>query len=286
MTGFASVRETRDPSPETCHLESLNAMSDVALVERLESALYETAGRGGIGELVRRPDWVQLTTPEAKTPFRNGILRSIVTVDALAYQIERAVAHYRRYGVPFRWFVTPSTRPVDTGDALIDAGFVHADTLHAMAASPADFPEPRRDDVTVEVVGPDTVETWLSVEQRGWGMPDAGIERFRKEVISEVVAAPEPTSIYYLARLDGEPAGTASVALCGDSAHFKGSVVREEFRRRGIYTELIYARMRDLRARGIGLATIHGREATSAPVCAKLGFETACRFHVYEMADR
>jgi GNAT superfamily N-acetyltransferase len=260
-------------------------MTRAELIERLESVLYDSAGRGGVGELVREPDWVQLTTPEAKTPFRNSVLRSVVSVDALALRIERAVAHYRGHGLPFRWFVTPSTRPVDTGDALLDAGFTHADTLHAMVARPGAFPDPSRDDVAVEVVTPDTIEEWLSVEQAGWGMPDAAIVRFRKE-LTEALSAPEPASVYYLARLDGRPTGTASFSLHGDFAHFNGSVVLEDCRKRGVYTELIYARMRDLKTRGIELVTNHCREATSAPVCAKLGFEAACRFYVYEFSPR
>ncbi|MHC4848000.1 MAG: GNAT family N-acetyltransferase [Planctomycetota bacterium] len=47
-------------------------------VERIERALCENNGRSGMGKMVERPGWVQVTDANAKTDYRNLILRSVL----------------------------------------------------------------------------------------------------------------------------------------------------------------------------------------------------------------
>jgi hypothetical protein len=61
-----------------------------------------------------------------------------------------------------------------------------------------------------------------------------------------------------------------------------GGNVLEPYRGRGIYRALIDVRLRDIAARGFTLATTQAREATSAPILERLGFETLYRGRVYK----
>jgi GNAT superfamily N-acetyltransferase len=252
------------------------------LIRKLESALRVGEDRLRLrgAELVWTADWARITTPDARTHYHNGVLRSILAPEALESRIDETIAHYGRLGVPFRWMVTPSTRPRDTAEALLRKGFVHAETLHAMVADPADFPAHAGGEVTVEMVGKEGLDTWVACTGRGWSMPPPALERFRQE-LTRAIARPDPTSLYFLARYRGAPAGTSSLSLKDDFAHFDGAAVEEELRGRGIYRAMVLERMRVLRERGIRLVTNHCVSTTSAPICAGLGFRLVCTFEVY-----
>ena len=85
----------------------------------------------------------------------------------------------------------------------------------------------------------------------------------------------------FVAYCDGAPAAAASYVPFARSAFLMGGVVLTSYRGRGLYRALVHARLAHARARGITLATSHAREATSAPILEKLGFETVCRFPMY-----
>jgi ribosomal protein S18 acetylase RimI-like enzyme len=246
----------------------------------LESALYASGDRIGDGRLSRTGDWVQLTTPDAKTHFRNGILRSIVAPTDLERRIDATIAHYREVGVPFRWMVTPSTQPRDTGSVLLRRGFDHIETLHAMVADPAAFPPHAGGDVTVERIDATGIDLWVECAGRGWKMPPDAIARFREE-LRRAFAQGDPSRSYFLARVGGVPAGTSSLKLMEGFAHFNGAEVDEAFRGRGVYRAMVLERMRFLRDRGVAIVTNHCVSTTSAPICARLGFRTICVFDVY-----
>jgi len=254
---------------------------DRALIAKLESALYASGDRAGDGDLVRNDEWVQLTTPEVKTHYRNGVLRSVLAAEALPDRIDRMIAHYRSVGVPFRWMVTPSTRPLDTGEVLLGRRFEHVETLHAMVADPAAFPpHAAGNGIRVERIDEGGIDAWAECSGKGFKMPQAGIERLRVE-LKQAMAEPEPTRFYFVARERGVPAGASSLRLLDGFAHFNGAAVPEEYRGRGVYRAMVLERMRFLRERGIPLVTNHCVSTTSAPICARLGFRFVCAFEVY-----
>ena len=254
------------------------------LVDTLESALWGDGDRLGDGQLVRTEEWVQLTTPVAKTHFRNGVLRSVLAPEALGARIDATIAHYRDLGVPFRWMVTPSTRPLDTAELLLRKGFEHVETLHAMVADPAGFPVHAGGDIKVERIDKSGADTWVECTGKGWNMPPDALERFRAE-LRRALAKADPIRFYFLARHRGTPAGTCAIRLDKGSAHFSGGEVREELRRRGIYRAMVLERMRFLRERGVTLVTNHCVSTTSAPICARLGFRRVCDFEVYRFGS-
>jgi GNAT superfamily N-acetyltransferase len=255
----------------------------VTEIERIEHAMYATANRLGGGSLTWTDDWVQLTTPDAMTDYRNLVYRSILPDQDVDARIEEMIRFHEELGVAFRWWVTPSTRPVDMGRRLEAHGFVQVDDVEGMVADAASFPEPASADITVEKVGMDTAEAWLDATCRGWDTPPAARERFRMEVEREL-CNPDTRCHYFLARWRGEPAGSGGLTYVDDFAHFSGSVVIKEFRRRGVYGELILERMRHVREAGLRVVTNTCVKTTSAPICAARGFRGVCEMQVFRHA--
>ena len=250
------------------------------MIDLVERALVEGADRGGAGALEEGDGWARLTTAAASSEFRNAVLRSRLEPEEADARIEETIAHFDALGTPFRWFVTPSTRPRDMGERLLRRGFRLAPVIAAMTARPGDFPRPDAPDMDVVDVGPAEADAWVDTLRRGWDMPPPAVARFRAEIEGGLAARPR-RSFYFLARWRGEPAAEGSLTLFDGYAHFDGSTTVPAYRRRGLYRALILARMAFLRTRGVGLVTNHCRADTSAPICARLGFEKACEFRAY-----
>jgi len=86
-----------------------------------------------------------------------------------------------------------------------------------------------------------------------------------------------------LATIDGEPAGSASMSLFPPvGAIINGGAVRPKFRGRGIYRALVAARLGLAREAGVGGGLVVWGGDMSAPILARLGFETvgSRRFYV------
>jgi len=251
-------------------------MNDVELVER---ALCENNGRSGMGEMVEGPGWVQVTDANAKTDYRNLVLRSVLEADEADARIEAAKQHFAKTGVDFRWWVTPSSRPLDLAERLERHGMHLADTVIGMVADPAAFPGRESPDVEIRAVTSEELDLYADVTSEGWGSPPAARDRFRKIAARELETLGERTT--YLVFYRGEPAGTAGLSFLENSAHFAGSVVLPRFRGRGIYRVMIEERMRIVRERGVAIVTNHCRASTSAPICERLGFRRVCEMQVF-----
>jgi len=86
----------------------------------------------------------------------------------------------------------------------------------------------------------------------------------------------------YLARWGGEPVGTAGFIVKPRCAYLVGGNVVSTHRGRGVYRALLDERLRRASELGVTLAVTQAREATSAPILEKLGFETLYTSHIYK----
>ncbi len=247
-------------------------------IAKLERAFCELQDLGDL-QLESDDSWLRYTQPSAPTQFRNGVLRSILEPDEVQPRIEETIRHFDDHNLPFRWIITPSSRPLDLPQALMANGFAHFETLRGVTAAPANFPPPD-DDIEIVEVDERLVEDWLLVNREGFGLPDQAVPRFRKVHLMRL--AEEPRREYsFIARVDGEPASAGSFIRVEDFAHFSGAATRKSFQRRGLYRRLVLARMARLRELGISLVTNHAVATTSGPLCMKMGFEHVCDFEVF-----
>ncbi len=253
--------------------EPVPAPSHDRLIERLEFVRCHAL----LGDVERSPGWVRMTMAKAPTHFRNGVLHAVLEDDQVDDRLCATIAHYTALGVPFRWDVGPSTRPRDMAERLKAVGFRYFETVEGLVGHASRFDGARHD---VIEVGPERIDDYLRAMQRGWNMPPAGTARFREECELEF-ARPQRMTHYFVARVDGEPAGASALAMHDGFAHFSGASVDPKFRGRGAYRRMIEYRMAFLRERGMDEVTNHCVAATSAPICKRLGFERICDFDVY-----
>jgi len=225
-------------------------------------------------QVIERPGWYQVVTPSDPSGALNEVLWSDLPDgpdDPVDERIASVIHGYGRLGVAFKWCVWPWSRPADLAERLT----AHRLTSWSARGMTIDTGAPFTPGDTVVTEVSDEVGDFAAVWSEGWGEPldsaRADAERM----------ADDPRQHLFVAWCDGEPAGVATTLDQPDAGYLQGAVVLPRFRGRGAYRSLIAARLRQLAARGVTLATTHAREATSAPILARLGFRTEFRYQVF-----
>jgi GNAT superfamily N-acetyltransferase len=225
--------------------------------------------------VIERPGWFQLVTPSFTNGGLNEVAFSALSADEADAVIARTIAEYAALDIKFRWIVGPKSAPADLGERLIRGGMLLGHDAFGMVRSTEALTITVDPAITVEAVTAATVDEFSAVMAAGWGVPQ---EQFAR---ANAAALASTTQHLVLARVDGEPAATASFITFPRSAYLIGGVVLPRFRRRGVYHAMVAHRLDAARARGIGLATSRAQATTSAPLLERLGFTTVCAFTSY-----
>ncbi len=145
------------------------------------------------------------------------------------------------------------------------AGFENV--LGLPLTDPDDRDDRRGTHITVAECVASEAGAWLDVVAGGFAHPDevpaqAAGQEYPREAIERVYEdfAAVPGFRRYLARVDGMAAGGAGVREFEGVAQLCGAATLPAFRRQGVQTALLHARLRDARRRGCDLAVI-----TTAP---------------------
>lgn len=177
--------------------------------------------------------------------------------------IDETISRHRALGVPWKWVVHPCSRPRDLADRLArraadawDARAMYADPRRPIAGAP----------IEVERVEPGDPR-FAAVFAEGWGSDPA-------QTAADLRASP-PSHRHFLALDGGQPVGAATSVARERSIHLTAAAVLPAHRGKGAYRALVRARAIDAAERGHTLVTTQARDATSAPILARLGFRTA-----------
>ena len=128
--------------------------------------------------------------------------------------------------------------------------------------------------MTVEQVAHGVLEPWLEVLIDGFVAPDAtGVpgETYPRSIMEDVTLdfARTPDVRRYLARVHGEPAGSASARFDGGVAEMCGAATRPALRRRGVQRALLQRRVEDARAAGCEVAVVTTSPGTQSQANAE-----------------
>jgi len=228
-------------------------------------------------QVIARDGWYQTITPSTGTTQGNEVVWSRLAPEDVDRVIGETIAQYAVHRVPFRWTVGPLTEPADFGGALERHGFATY-PVRGMSLGPSAWVAKPRPGITVERVTEATLPTYYEAFERGWD-----------------TVAPDPAAwcadhgramatgrfFFYLARVDGELAGSAGFVTKPRCAYLIGGNVLAPYQKRGVYRALLDARLADIAAHGSPLAVTQAREATAAPILEALGFETLYRSNTY-----
>jgi len=126
----------------------------------------------------------------------------------------------------------------------------------------------------------DDFEVWLEAVVDGFAHPDEqGVpsdESFPREVLKQVMREISCLEgfVRYVARVDGEIAGGGSLRLSEGVAQLAGAATLPQFRRRGVQSSLLTARLADARAEGCDLAVVTTQPGSkSQQNVSRQGFE-------------
>lgn len=212
-------------------------------------------------------------------PFFNGVARTNLD----AHEVEARFERLRAENCPFRWWVTPSTRPEGLGARLVELGLVHGYDSPGMIAdlsrAPLDVPAP--DGVTIErLVQAPALEDWLNVFMTVFALPEERRAIFR-DTYTRIGFGDGIAWQHFVAYEAGLPVATASVHVDGDLAgvYFVATLV--EARGRGIGAAVTRESMRFARDAGATRAALQSSDS-GFNVYRSLGFEHRCDVSAYE----
>jgi ribosomal protein S18 acetylase RimI-like enzyme len=251
----------------------------------IDASLVETSIQAPIGSAILEPDariihrenWYQIITPSVKEASVNEVILSRISDSEAPKRIEETFEIYRNHQLPFKWCIGPmaNARAIEP---RIQPKAQESWDYRGMAVE-CKMEIIASENVEVSLVTSDNFDQFLEVFLAGWG-----IENFRESTRArlERISKSDTAFPYFLASIAGTPVGTAGTVLKNGYGYLVGAVVLEEFRGSGAYRALLRERLRDLKDRGMPYAVTHAREATSAPILQKLGFETTFRAKIYK----
>jgi GNAT superfamily N-acetyltransferase len=147
-----------------------------------------------------------------------------------------------------------------------------SNTLYRPLSPGEAFPEPPAG-VEVRAIAPEEADLWSRTACQGF----AGLFPVTAELL-EIVAcvARSPLSVYFLAAIDGVPAGAAAFCVHEGVAVVNGASTLPELRRRGVQRALLLARLERAARAGCDLAMTNTQPGSGSQRNAeRLGFRVA-----------
>lgn len=220
--------------------------------------------------IIDQADWHQVTTPSFTSGGLNGIARCRLPEAALEARIERALAGYG--GLRWRWTVGADDT-LGLADRLRARRLPERSVLGLWRQTDLSVPDGAE---VVEATRPDDVAAFSAVMAEGWSAPLAPLLAYN----TRLAATPTKQRLF-LARVNGEPAGSAGLAIVERSVYLIGAVVLPRFRGRGVYRALLNSRFSIARSLGKAIVTCQANPQTSGPILQSLGFRSVGTFPVF-----
>jgi len=255
-------------------VDPLRAMAD-AVGELLRSS----EGVAGVTSVIR--DDLVMGSLGIATPPLNGVWLARFDTATAETSIDQTIGWFDRHGMPFTWWIGPDSTPADLADRIARRGFRLDEAavpgmVIDLAALPDDPPDRA---VTVErVTDFAAFREVCRVVVEAFAAPPALQPAI--EVFAELGFAADNPQQTFLARLDGQPVGTALGVRAGGVLGIFNVATISAARRRGIGRAVTLAALRDGAAAGCRMAVLQASEM-GHPVYERLGFRDFATYDLY-----
>ena len=226
-------------------------VSPAGLAAALEANVLdriERLGRAPVAELRDDGDLLRYATG-IPLPLLNGVLRARLAEGDASRRVAQALAWFGERGLPFTWFVGPSSRPADLGQHLAAHGLVRggppgmAVDLHGLNDA---LPMPEGLSI-VPVEDEAGLQQWVRVIVASFRLPPATEGPLAALYGSLGLGWP---ARLYLGLWHGQPVATSKLLLSSGVAGIYWVGTLPEARGRGIGTAITLAPLREARALG------------------------------------
>jgi hypothetical protein len=198
--------------------------------------------------------------------------------------IQHVIKRYQQEEKPFSWVVGPTSQPAHLGERLIAAGLTRADdkSMWGMVLRDLNVPIPVNPAIRVQQVTIEEYETHIPMMVQAFG--SGTTEEVFRMAISGHKTRGDRCKCYLAYVPDNEEAVAFSMSISMNDRRIVslgGAATLPAHRGKGIYSSMVAKRLEDARAMGATHAIINAMKTTSAPICAKIGFEIACGIDIY-----
>ena len=219
------------------------------------------------------PDMIW-TLSDAPYPLFNSICRARFAPQDADEAIKIAMARCALKRVPMLWWTGPQSEPADLEDRLIAHGF-YADYSTGMSVDLSAVGRTEYGGFAFEPVSSSMLTEWCRVLCEGFGAPIEFGDAFSEFARAVGLESPSPLR-HYLAFVDGEAAGTASIFYGAGVAGIYDVSTLPSHRRKGIGAAITRAAMHVAREDGYRMAILHS-SALGHRMYQSLGFKECCR---------
>jgi GNAT superfamily N-acetyltransferase len=255
-----------------------DAAAATALDANFAALIRWYASRPG-GEVVEGDDVTVCSTGLA---FRS--INCAVDIDLDPATADERIAEiggwFGERGLPWRWLVGPTSRPVDIGDRLVRAGYALVGDSAGMALDLGGFePEPPPAGIVIETVDDLAgLDAWEALQRRALALDETRTRAWR-DAHDRALSAEVPLRDW-IARLDSVPVAAAALFIGGGVAGVYNVATVPEARGHGIGRAMTVTTLVEAVARGQRTAVL-GASDLGYPVYRRLGFREVSRLRSY-----
>jgi GNAT superfamily N-acetyltransferase len=227
----------------------------------------------------RGMSWFETPIP---VPPYNMVVRCRAT-DAADLAIGRVFAAFRARGVPFLWFVHPSSEPPDLRRRLGARGFEELELITGMAADLVDLPSrpPVPADVEIRAVTPEhELGAYVEFVAGRWSVPDTARPHLDRIAQTFLIGAPGSPNRAWIAVNDGRAVAKIFTHDCDRIVGVYGMATRVEARGLGLGRLLCIEALAAARDRGCRGAVLHSTSMAMS-LYRSVGFQEVAPFSLY-----
>ncbi len=256
-------------------------VAEDALILAIESSLQVYPPVSGLSEDLGVKG-VRGRVSDLSHPLANLVGMADIAPDAVEATLKMVRNRYSGGRKAYGWVTGPLTRPHDLGQRLVASGLVKEDEMAGMVLTDLAVPIAVDPKIEIREATLHEAQEASAMMARAYDMPEE-VARFFNVLLA--MTDSKVRNRGYFAYVDGgtEPVAWSYLVYLPDSpiVLLGGAATVPEQRGRGIYSALVAKRLADARADGRRAAVIQAVRATSAPICAKLGFREVCGLEFY-----
>ena len=256
------------------------------LVETIETSLHILPPLPGVFDALPFSDVLGRVSAHSH-PLANLVGRARFTPGGAGARVAAVQEFFASRAIAFGWVTGPATAPHDLPRHLASAGLEKVDEMAGMATGDLRRPIEVSPAIRVREATVDELVGAAGLRAESYGLP---IEIARMFTDAMARSRDLVRSRGYFAYFEDlpEPIGWSSLVYVPGSRTvlLGGAATLPEHRGKGAYTALVARRLADAHADGARSAVIQAVRSTSAPVCARLGFEEVSALEMYASMPR